>query len=372
MGYLILLASTLLDSSRGLFLPLIRSDLSLTTEEASWFFVAGNLGATVLTALLLPLMNRWGEYKTSFAVVLSGILACISLSLIYGKGTLIAQGLLIGGVIAMLAAVSNVFVIRGAGRSNPSRWLCGLHVMYGLGSIISPFAVTMMLSLQWSWRLFFLWIIPLFLILVVLFARTKEFKNQPTESQSTRLDLKHIVVICAFFLYVGAEVMTTLWMPTYLVDVVGFRLEDTDRYVSSLFLVMLITRLIGMTEAFRKIERASVWCIPCLFILFFYLGRQGHLWALPLCGIAGPFFPVVIGRVSQHFPENWRSLAVWMLTANQLALMACHFMMGKLATSYGVSVAYWSPIPLMCLCLIFVVIYLRTIDRPHGIRKASA
>ena len=82
-----------------------------------------------------------------------------------------------------------------------------------------------------------------------------------------------------------------------------------------------------------------------LAIPFFAIvaGHAGYLWAWPLAGAAGPFFPVTMARVSRAFPEKTRALTITLLTSVQLALALAQLAMGRLTDAVGITNAYWTP-----------------------------
>ena len=59
-----------------------------------------------------------------------------------------------------------------------------------------------------------------------------------------------------------------------------------------------------------------------------------------MVGLVGPYFPLVLARMSRLLPREAPSLTLRTLIIAQGTLAACHLGMGYLATTFGMAVAY--------------------------------
>ncbi len=358
LGALLLLFGAFLDNLRGPLLPLISKDLGLNLADIGGFLALGNLAAILGTFLLIPLMQRLSERRTAMGAVLLLALGWFAIRMCQlGFGS-IALSLYFGLSTSLCGALSNVFVVRGTPLKDQPRVLSGQQMMYGIGSMLAPLAVALVTSHNWPWSLLIMGMAPLAvaLFLSIKFGIEERGPAPETSGQRLKFDRIKLQVFLTFMGYVASEVACSMWMATYLSAKFGLSVEQSSPITSGFFGVMMVTRLLCFFFASAAYRNTLMWVslvIPGIVVTAVQLG--GSFWLLPLAGCFGPFFPMYFSMVSRHYPEEWRSMSIWLIVSLQIALMAMNLGVGQLAEVLGSAQAYWFiPITLFfTLCLFF-------------------
>lgn len=358
-GLWMMLLSAYLDNVRGPTMPLLNRVLHLQYAQSSWLLVGGYLAAIGMALGLLPLAKRFGERTLSLALAGLGLFA-VSLSFVVsGLPSLVLFSVFVGCTIAGFGSLSNLLTLKGTTPEYRSRFLCGLHMMYGVGSFLAPLAVAAFVD--WGWKSSFWIMIPaigLLLAQLVLFVPTDNINETQAQSPSVRLSGVQLLVLFIFACYVAGEVMCSMWMVPYLVDVTGRSLQQSTSIAAGFFIMMALTRMIcffGMRPSREK------WVmILCLVagVASFIAGRSGFVIGFSLAGLVGPYFPLLLARVSNQFPEQMKALTLWVIATMQITLCVLHFSVGNLSEMLGVSNLYWLPVVFLSLALLGFGAYL--------------
>lgn len=365
-GYGLLLAGAYLDNARGPLLSVLKRQLDLSYSQASAFLVSGYAAALVGNLSLLPLLNRYGERRITLGACGVGLVTCALGFLVVDFASSILLGVALGFTIASFGVMCNVLVLRGSRPAEQARTLCGLHAMYGLGSLIAPLALSGLLSrgVAWPWLLLAFPPLSVLAVLGLMRGVKEEEGGLPPVRETSRLNGRQILVLFTLGLYVAGEVVVSMWLSTYLVATRGMAVEETTIYVSGFFFLMATSRLTWFLSLRKGWERAVLLgslLVPAACVV---VGHQGHPWAFAGAGVMGGFFPVFLGRVSHRFPEQARAITVWILVAVQGTLMACHTLVGAIADELGMETAYWFPLPMLLAATACLLLYLRREGSP--------
>ena len=341
-GFLTLLGSSYLDSIRGPLLPVISKDLAIDYGKIGWFLTIGNIASIGFVTSLLFAINHFSE--RFLAICILG-LAAASATLAFtvsGFWSLLAFGLTLGASISLMGTICNLLSMKGTPVLARPKVLAGGHMMYGLGCIIAPLAVSAALRSALSWK----WLIggmALFFIGLAIYIY-QALPASETGSQKAREQLKlsgkQWLVVLIFMTYVAGEVLTSMWMTAFLTEQKGFSLTKANEPLMLFFGCIAASRL--MCFMFLK-PRYEKWVIFGSLIASFSAFLLGYLvWAplFGLCGLAGPFYPVFLGYVSRSFPGQWRAISIWINIAVQISLGIFHLMVGRLAQVVGLDYSY--------------------------------
>lgn len=358
-GFLILFAVAYLDCGRGPLLPFFQQAMVLNYTEVSLFLVTGYLIAIGVNFLLFPILKRFHERKVAIGAGVFAIAVFGTSFFVNSYLSLLAISILYGGVIAVGQALCNLLTAQGVTPILQSRYLCGLHLMYALGALITPLATRVgferYISWQWIWGA-----IPtgVFLILIAILATT-QVEPEPIEPNkpSKKLSTIQVVLLLAFCFYVSAEVGTSMWLVSYLVDTQSFSLGKASYYLAGFFAAMFLGRLVCFVSLKEKYEAYILQGCILFGAGCFLLGHWGYLWAFSLAGFMGPYFPILLSRVKRHFPEQWRSLAVWVVLSIQVTLAILHLLMGWFNDQIGIHNAFLIPLVFFFLTLTLLRIY---------------
>ncbi len=359
-GLLLMLVDAYLDNIRGPILPVLSRALSLPYGLSSWFFAAGNFASVFCTFLMIPLSHRFGDRKLAGGICALGVVCALLGASVHGFGSLVVLAAIWGSTVAMFGTVANLLVLKGTDAARRARYFCGLHMMYGFGSVVAPGAVGAILGAGHVWYTPLLICSPVFVVMTGYFFLRfpREARSEAVEKKPFRLNRPQAVALFTFSFYVGAEVMASAWMVSYLVESLHLPLPIAARYLTGFFLAMGVTRALCFVSLPAALE--SIVLAGSLFFsgLFFTLGHLGFLWAFPLAGVLGPFFPLLLARVSRSFPEESHNLTIGILTCVQLTLVACHLALGGSTDRLGIDTAYWFPLPLLAVTLGSLCVYM--------------
>lgn len=365
-GIWMLLVCSFLDNVRGPILPLFVDSLNLTYTRASLFLVFGSFTAVACTLSLVPLLERFGERRVALAVTGVGLVAALFSQLVTQFDLLMVLAVLLGIVISAMGALCNLLVIKGTDPQKRVRLMSMLHMMYGFGSLLGPSVVAWFADQKLAWQNIFTLSLP---PLVALGYAVNRLPNEapPTDraKQPVRFSSTQWWLLAAFASYVGGEVMTSMWMVTFLVSTQGMPVEGAAPYLSGFFLVMGLSR--GLCFYLRP-EQEKLVIGGCLIasIVLSAMGNFGFLWALPLIGLFGPFFPLLLARVSRLFPDQTTRMTLGVMTSLNLTLAVFHLSIGKIADKLGMGLAFWIPALLLCVSLGIV---LALFHKERGFRR---
>jgi MFS family permease len=266
----------------------------------------------------------------------------------------------VGTAIACLGAISNVFLIQGTTVANRARYFCALHASYGFGSFLGPLIVSMIVAKNgYPWPWVFVICIPYLVLLMVLFSRLNPHERAgEVPPLLKKLSKVQVTILSTFALYVVGEVLTSMWMISYLEKVYLFPLEKAARYSALFFVMMGLTRIFCFLSLPARLEFGVLVGSLVVALVCLVAGQTVFPEALIGVGVFGPFFPLFMARVSRTFQEQASQLTLWILGFIQLSLAFAHLTLGKLSDWVGISKAYALPPVFMVTTLVCLFIYL--------------
>ncbi len=353
-GFGLLLCGAFIDGSRSPLLPVLSHHFNVNYQQASLFLVFGYFTSVLSTSLLLPIYRRIGARNC-------GLLAC-GVTLLMGVFSQFvnsyALALVLGVIIACgsssMGAMANVYVLKGTNLLHRGRFMAGLHTMYGLGAQAGPLAVAAFLSSGFSWQTVFTFAsVPTFILTAFIFARVPKDQTSAlpvekiaepphTSAHFKWLSLAGLVVLMSAF-YVAAEVLISNWMVTFLVETRGFTVERAAPYLSGYFWAIAITRGLCFVLHSRKAEKTLMWGSLTASLIFFSFGMAGNSICFPLAGVIGPFFPLMLSRMSHCIPEQAEAVSIRVMASMQLTLAVCNLSTGTLVDMIGAQRTYYLP-----------------------------
>jgi fucose permease len=362
LGFLFLVFSAYIDNLRGILLPVFSDVFSLSHQQNSTFLVLGNFASVLFTLSLLFLTRRLTDKTICIGLCVTGILTLIYAHWVTGFASLLILSILFGGLISLFGSMANLNVIRGSTLQDRAKFFCGLHTMYGLGSLCAPEVAKRLLAGGYSWSYTVLAILPLAVLLLFgTFGMPRHAIETKPVKKAGSIHKMQILILGIFAIYVAGEVMTSMWMASYLVESVHLTVVDAAPYLSGFFLIMAITRILCFFSMKPQLEIFILIFSLVGAIVFFGVGYSGSIWAFPLVGLLGPFFPLFLARLGKTFPDSVRSLTLWILASNQLTQACFHFVVGGLADRLGIRTAYGLPFILLAGCFGLLLWYLRLV-----------
>jgi len=359
LGFGFLLLSAYLDNLRGILLPVFTQVFGLTHQQNSSFLVLGNFASVFFTLSLLFLTRRFSDRAVCIGVCVS-VLGSLSYALkVSAFPSLLIFSVLIGGMVSMLGSLANLNVIHGSTLTDRAKSLCGLHAMYGLGSLCAPEIAKRLFAAGDSWTAPVFAAIPAAALLLFGSFAMPARRDDGIPEVAVSVNSMQVLILAIFAVYVAGEVMASMWMASYLVDFASFSVVEVAPYVTGFFLTMAITRLLCFFSLKPAAEVAVLFLSLIGSSAFFILAYSGKIWAFPLVGVLGPFFPLFLSRLGKTFPKSVRALTLWILASNQLTQACFHLVVGGLADHLGIRTAYGLPLWLLLGCLGLLGLYLR-------------
>lgn len=343
-GFSLLIMVAYLDNARGPLLPVISKKLSIPYTYAGLFLTVGNLTAIASTMLMVKAMKRYSEKVITLWICgFSGLIALFAPFVSELTG-LICLGAVIGVSIATGGAMCNVLTIKGSPPKVRGQMLSGQQVMYGLGSFAAPFSLTAATHISWPWWSILSTASILLLALGIIYylSLPNEKKSPEDVHKAAAFKLKkiHVVALTSFGLYVAGEVMTSMWMATFLVDDIGLSSREAAPYVSGFFMTMAATRLAGFFFIRERMEKTILFVCLIVGILALVTSLLGFYYLLPIVGLVGPFFPLFMAELSRSFPKAWQSMTVLVSVSMQISLSVMNLSVGILTDALGIHKAF--------------------------------
>jgi fucose permease len=359
-GFAVLFGAAYYDNIRGPLLPVITAQLGLSHALSSWFLIVGHLAAVVCTYAIIAALNRWTERDVTIVTCALGVITGVVALTVHDVPTLMVLAACIGATTSSMGAMCNVLVLEGTPVARQGRMLSGLHTMYGVGSIFASGVVGATIRGGGAWPLVVLAPAPLVLALM-LFMRVKlapHVDGIRREPKPGKLSELQVLIITLFSLYVAAEVISSMWLSTYLVEQHHMSVPAAAGYLSGFFAAMTVTRFSCFLCISPRHELTVIIGALVLPIAAFAVGLAGWPAAFVLVGLVGPFFPLFLARVNRNFPDKWRSLTVWIIVAMQVVLVMAHLSLGRIADLVTISRAYWLPLILFVTTFGMLLLYL--------------
>lgn len=323
--------------------------------------VAGNIAAFLCVLALVPLNRLYSERRIVVVLTLYGILATGFTHWVSGFPTVVVYAVLLGSLVPLLGSMSNLMVYRGTKVSDRGRYLCILHTMYGVGSVVAPFLGGFLLARGVPWEVLVLWLmVPLLVLGGFVYLKLPEDGN-PREVKDRKSSIQplHVLIVVVFAVYTPAEVLFSSWLTTYLVERYGLTIGQSSTYLTLFFCMLAGTRVLSFFSLSEDRERKLILGTMVVSIFFYLLGQAGRLWAYSLVGLMGPVFPLLLGRVNRIFPEVSKTLTLVIILSVQVALGIFHSSIGRLIDHVGIGSAYWVPGGFMVAATGLLLLYFR-------------
>lgn len=360
-SFFCLLLASYFDNLRGPLLPVFGKLFDIDYSKQSLFLVLGNVGAVIGNLYLLRVLQRRGDRTGALLSCGFTILVCVLSLWVDRFSRMCVLAVIMGIAIAALGACSNVFLIQATDLQRRARMFCGLHMFYGFGSFLGPSALAFFAADGGpDWTRTLLWGIPFSIIVGVFFFRFLKPHHQEARPRTAHsLSKVQVLILLCFAIYVVGEVLSTMWLPSYLVRVRGMPLEDALKYSSLMFLMMGLSRFACFLHLKKELESYFIVGSLLLAVTFSVLGHLGYSWAFVGMGIFGPYFPLLMARVSRSFPEQSGTLTIWILGFVQVALAFANLTVGSLSDLVGIKIAYWFPPAFLLLTVGCFGVYLK-------------
>jgi len=392
-AFLLMLAAAFIDNLRGSLIPLLHDHLELdfALAGAMLLTVAGISGG-LFNSQLLNIERRTGvRGLIVFSVGLTVIMAILATQ-VRGPLSLGMMAIFLGGAITSMGTISNLLLLMAsegkiassdeASRTNPLNSLDVRSARRANGSLVAPAVATISVGRGWPWPSMF--ILPLAMLVPVMIMTLpmdeKHSGNSPGMTppglppEKKTHGIWHNVssgewfVVAIFLAYVTGEVLTSMWMPAFLIAHFGLSYENANQKAAGFFMVFSLARLgvlILMRDKFHKpFIYVPLFAAATAMIAATVISQPGQadsalVFLFPAAGMIGPFFPMMLARVCTIYNKSWQRLTVIILTTMQVALALSHLILGAVFDHLGAQRAYLIPPLLLLIAGVGALVFLR-------------
>ncbi|MBR1977002.1 MFS transporter [bacterium] len=272
---------------------------------------------TIISSFLSPFFIR--KFTTNTILIFSTALIAIAL---FGFGFAKSWNMILFFCLPMGlgAGCVDASLNNFASKNFSAKHLNWLHASWGLGAAAGAYIVTCANNLTSNWRVGYMAVASLLLLLFIIFIFTKkllcENRNEDAKTSSNHtakfkelLTLRPILNVLFFFLYAALEVGIGLWIASVFVNSRNYDLTTSGLLVSIYWSSFAIGRfLMGFVSAkiqAEKIITGSLLIALCSLLLLiphnFYLNAAALI--IYGFGIAG-IFPCMMNATAKRFGEN--------------------------------------------------------------------
>jgi fucose permease len=250
LAFTIMMMNGIVNNLRAQVGPYIIEDYSLNYSRLGILLSFISIGAMILYFLSGKLIEKFGLIKLIFYGVIYNIAALLAIYFSKNYYTLTAAFFVLGSGLTLLNIVS-VNLISISYSKNRGKMINLLHLFYGLGGIIAPYFVTLVIKIGFSWAHSFLFSIILLVIIFIEFKtatvpQVSASKDQTMKKTGELLkDIKVILFSLIVFLQIGVEFSIVTWLAPFLKDVEGRTELEISFYIALFFITFTIGRLLA-------------------------------------------------------------------------------------------------------------------------------
>lgn len=329
--YISFISLGLPSSMLGAAWPVIRESLKLPIYIAGIISVITTISSLVSISLCPIVVKKIGTGKTVFIGILSSFIGLFIFSFAYSVVFLYLSAVFIGLGAGFIDTSLNNFVAVNF----QARHMNWLHSMWGIGTTLGAYILSLFLVYQEGWRIGYLTVAIFQLILTLLFIRTfplwklYEIKDDPENSLSNSkakiqrdIVIKAIIAVIVFFIYCAIEFSAGLWTSTYLVDVKkiipSVAALGTSLFFLGITLGRIISGFLSIKLSSKSILRLSSFLLILgVIVLFINLPSLFYLLSFILIGLGcAPIFPTLMHETPNIFGKDLSQTIISMQMAS--------------------------------------------------------
>lgn len=312
--YLAFISLGLPDSLLGSGWPVMHTELQVPVSWMGVLSMAVSAGTIVSSLVSYKVTRKFGTRWVTILSVFMTALALFGYSLSSAFWQLILFSVPYGlGAGAIDAALNNYVA-----QHYSSRDMSWLHCFWGVGTIISPFAMNYAL-VHSGWHMGYRIIAILQTCIGVVLLLTNRVWNvhqeQGEDEKGKSLSLKEVVrikgvpyILTGFFCYCALESTSMNWASTYLVEVKSIDPETAAGFASLFYIGITIGRFLSGFITNKLGDRNMIrlgTSILCLGVVMLLLPVQAEIIALAAFIIIGlgcaPIYPCIVHSTPYNF-----------------------------------------------------------------------
>ena len=364
------------DGLLGVGWPSIRASFNVPIDALGALLFVSMIGYLTSSFLSGELTRRWGVGRlliVSCALTGAGL---IGYTLVPQWWMMVALGLAAGMGAGGIDSSLNAYVARHYS-AGLMQWL---HASYGVGITAGPLIMTAALTNFQNWRLGYLLVGAVQIVLAITFWITlpiwQQNNNAPAESPAEpqkevnlgqTLKRRRVwLSMLLFFFYVGSEVTMGTWVYSLLTEGRGVDPRLAGYFAGSYWFTFTIGRILaGLVTRKINIQSLVKVCIIAAILAGVILGLNLSTWvnlaAVAVIGFAfAPIFPGLISGTPERVGQQHSNNTIGMQTAaGALGGTALTSLVGVLARTYGLEVVPSAMVAFLACLLAGYIIFER-------------
>jgi len=364
------------DGLLGVGWPSIRASFNVPIDALGALLFVSMIGYLTSSFLSGELTRRWGVGRlliVSCALTGAGL---IGYTLVPQWWMMVALGLAAGMGAGGIDSSLNAYVVRHYS-AGLMQWL---HASYGVGITAGPLIMTAALTNFQNWRLGYLLVGTVQIVLAITFWITlpiwQQNNNAPSETPAEpqkevnlgqTLKRRRVwLSMLLFFFYVGSEVTMGTWVYSLLTEGRGVDPQLAGYFAGSYWFTFTIGRILaGLVTRKINIQSLVKVCIIAAILAGVVLGLNLSTWvnlaAVAVIGFAfAPIFPGLISGTPERVGQQHSNNTIGMQTAaGALGGTALTSLVGVLARTYGLEVVPSAMVAFLACLLAGYIIFER-------------
>ncbi len=330
-------------AAEGPSLPTLAKHTASGLDRISLIFVTGALGYLIGSLAGGRAYDRWRGHRVMAAMLLCMTLAAVVYPLASVLGVLLLATFIMGFAKGAVDVGCNT-LLQWVHDGNVGPYMNGLHFAFGLGSFFAPILLARTLAatgdIYWAFWVIAILIVPLAFWLWLLPSPAVAGEADGPAARTVSL-APVLLVVLAFFLYVGAEVGFSNWLYTYAITL---DLEDTIRaaYLTSVFWALFtLGRLLGVWVSTRLapgliLALDFIGCLLSLACIAAFPSSVALLWlGSAALGLSmASIFPTILMLAGEKLQVSG-TVTGWFLVGAGAGGMLLPWLIGNAFTSSG-------------------------------------
>lgn len=353
----------------GVAWPSIRETFGISLDAVGILLAASTIGYLVSSFFSGRVIARLG---TGLTLALSSLVSAIGL-LGYGLAPswwfMVLIGLGGGLGTGTIDAGLNLYFARVYG----PRLMNWLHAAFGLGAAIGPLLITALLNSQQSWRIAYIIVGVIQIIMTASFALTlrrwQKFGDADTPETPQERDIPLAdtirqplvwLSILLFAFAAGAELTIGQWVYTFFTQARGVDITTAGQWVSIYWASFTAGRVVfgfiaNRLPINRSITATMLITVLGTLLMWINLGDAVSFIGLAAAGfMIGPIFPLLISTTPDRLGKHANNAVGIQISAASLGIAALPALAGILAER--ISIDSIAPF-IVIICVIMLVLY---------------
>lgn len=343
--YLSLFFLGFIDNSRGALYPEFLDFFQINSLQGALIFSLASLMGLIATIFTKWWLRVIGAINATRLGLLLHASSCVIMSFTPADSypLFLFAALLFGTGVGIETVALNIIIGYTTTNEYRRRVFAGLHSMYGIASVISPFLAGQLIHYDISFQIFyFILSIPPFLVFLGTL-KLKRLSIVKVETKEFILPRKLIVLLGLLMgCYVASEILVSSRLVFYIKELNLMSVENA-KYLLTLFFTGLLFGRLAITLFHFSISSLNL--LKLSMFLTLAISLIGILFYPPLLALTGlsmsVFFPTAMDYLGDIFGENFDIIMSKVFIAVGGLLFFIHWFFGFITEIFSIHFAIW-------------------------------